>query len=752
MTAQIHTKTHHLTDRLARMQQACRDRYTTYPGWQKAANEAYAYNELYEALPLRLRQACSTAYAMTHEPVYVFPEESLHGIYYHKDNPFESSDYKKPKQIEGEPPRAREMTAVPGMAELLGKDLPEEDRTEILSGGAGLGHITWNWDQMLALGAEGLLAQHRDALEKTTDPTAMDFHRSVIISLQAMLDWNRRHIAELRKLLEAETDPANCRRLRESIATMERVPAKPATTFREALQSYHFQWTSVMYESPNGGNSPGRMDYFLWPYLKEEFESGALSSQDVFEMIAELFLKMDERVHRSDGHGNSVVIGGIAPDGSDAVSPLTYIMIDVMEQLNVTHPYFYNRVHSSNPEEYKRRAVRFLLEGSNRGQIFNDDAILKALMLDGHMPFEDAARYACGGCMEISPQGQNSDLIYSFVYNIPKTLELCITGGHDLITSRQRLAMDHALPDFETFEDFYQYFMENVRSTLLAKFQVLDIYSEHAAKHRPWNLMSSMIDDCLARGREQHDGGARYHDYGGTTIGMPNAADALTAIKVAVFDRKICDAPTLIQALQADFEGYEVLRSKLRKLPKFGQGNAEADGMMNRLLQDVHEVYASYKNRFGGVVKLMQLTFVFAPRFGASLGASADGNKAKEPVAHSMTPQFSAMTEGLTAAINSYTSLDNTLIAGGGSTMWDMDPEWINEELLNAIVSTFLTMGGQIFQGNVSLSAEELAEAQKNPEKHYNLIVRVGGFSARFVNLGKPLQDEIIARRLHRVA
>ena len=139
---------------------------------------------------------------------------------------------------------------------------------------------------MLKLGAEGLLKQHRDALNATEDQTSKAFHRSVIISIQAMLDWNRQHIEALENLLKDETDPVTQERLRESISVMERVPAQPARTFREALQSYHFQWTCVMYESPNGGNSPGRMDYLLWPYLKDEFESGALSSQPAWNVPA----------------------------------------------------------------------------------------------------------------------------------------------------------------------------------------------------------------------------------------------------------------------------------------------------------------------------------------------------------------------------------------------------------------------------------------------------------------------------------
>ena len=245
-----------------------------------------------------------------------------------------------------------------------------------------------------------------------------------------------------------------------------------------------------------------------------------------------------------------------------------------------------------------------------------------------------------------------------------------------------------------------------------------------------------------------HGGGARYHDYGSSLIGIPNTADALTAIKLAVYDLKICTSAELIDALKANFEGYEELQRKLLALPKYGQENKTADRIAARHVTDLNRAYSSYVNLFGGNGKLVLLTFVWAPTCGAILGATPDGRKAGVPVAHSVTPQSSSMTKGITAAINSCTSLPFELFSGGASAMWDLDPCLATPEIVSSLFTSFFEQGGHIFQGNVT-DVEELKKALEAPEQYKHLIVRVGGYSARFVTLRRDLQDDIINRMRH---
>ena len=221
------------------------------------------------------------------------------------------------------------------------------------------------------------------------------------------------------------------------------------------------------------------------------------------------------------------------------------------------------------------------------------------------------------------------------------------------------------------------------------------------------------------------------------------------AIKKAVLDESICTPDELVRALQENFSGFEPLRKKLLAIAKYGQENTEADQFAARLFADVSNLYTSYRNRFGGRGKIVILTFVWSPEAGKMLGATADGNLAGKPVAHGVTPQSSAMSGGITAAMNSCTAMPFHLFNGGASTMWDLDPDWASEPIIQALLLAFFANGGQIYQGNTTDVAQLLA-AQKNPDEHHSLIVRVGGYSARFVNLSNDLQNEIIARMRHR--
>lgn len=246
-----------------------------------------------------------------------------------------------------------------------------------------------------------------------------------------------------------------------------------------------------------------------------------------------------------------------------------------------------------------------------------------------------------------------------------------------------------------------------------------------------------------------HGGGARYHDYGASYIGMANAIDSLIAVKKAVYEEKICTASELIDALKANFEGYEALRGMLLKLPKYGQDNAEADAIAAKFAEDLCNIYATYENRFGGNGKPIILTFVWAAPEGAKLGASPDGRKAGLPIAHGLTPQGASMTKGITAAMNSCTALPYECFTGGASTMWDLDSSWANETISEALFTAFFEQGGHIFQGNVT-DIETLKKAQINPELYNHVIVRVGGYSARFTTLPKYVQDEVINRLRHK--
>jgi len=720
--------------RIRQMLEASRERGARQAPNAFLADLADAF-ERHADRPLRERQARAYADAFDRLPVCLFPEDRLVGMVYHLG---EKPDVPNPMEWwPAAQPLAQEEE--PNDAELV--------EMGVHSNGSFPGHITWHWDWMLEKGALGLLEEYRTALENPKDETAADFYQGVIILLEAMLRWNDRHVAALEEALTS-AEPGDRTRLEELITICRRVPAQAPRNFHEAVQSYYFQYLAVMRENPYGGNGPGRLDYYLWPYLERDLEAGACTLEEARELIDELFIKIHERVQTGDGWVESIVVGGTHPDGASAVNPLSHMMVESIMALQQTHPSVYVRIPDEAPEDFIDLSVRYQLEGGNLGQFLSDRAIVKAMTSYG-MPEEDARMYTCGGCMEIVPQGMNSDMLFTGTHSVPKVLELVLTGGKCLRTGKQLKAVDlPGLPTYSSFEDLYDAFSGELHRHLNIMFRRLDIYSAGMAERRPAYLMSSMIADCLERGREMHDGGARYHDYGIAPLGVQNAGDALYGLKRTVYDGGLCTADEMLAALEANYEGYEELRLQLRALPKFGQQHPGADAMTNRVLGTVCDVYSAYRTRWGGRPKPMVFTFVWGPPTGAALGATADGRSAGKPIAHGLTPQSSSMTEGITAAIRSHASLCLERVAAASTTMWDLDPQWATPETTKAILKTFVQLGGQIYQGNAT-EVSELVRAKENPQDFPNLFVRVGGFSARFVTLGPELQDEIIARHRH---
>lgn len=684
---------------------------------------SFALNE-YKDLPRGERIARSMAAAIMKMPVIIYDDDRIIGRVYHLNS--DKGTARDPELLEYTPADCEEY--YPGYNELMNYQLV---------GFNAPGHIAWDWNLILRYGTEGIKERARLGMGRDADEKALEFYRGVIIMVEALEKWNDLHVQELRR-----------RGFDELAEICERVPRYPARNFREAVQSFFMQHIIVMRENAFGGNSPGRLDYYLWPYLEADLAEGTCTLDDARELICELFFRIDERIHPYDKWVEALAVGGSHPNGTSAVNPLTYIMIEESMKYNLTHPSVYVRYPKNPPKDFTELCAKYVKSGNNRAQLLCDESITNALVQNG-VPYYDAVDYYCGGCMEIGIQGKTADYLWTGWQSIGKFVELSATGGYCLTTKKQVNGYRaKPLTEYADFEDFYCDFMKEFRRITYIYFGWQDKMSESTAAARPSYLISSMIDSCMLKGRNMHDGGAKYYDYGAGVLGLANAADCLTAIKKAVFEQKLCTASELIEAMKANYEGYEELRARLVALPKYGREDSEGDAMMNRLIKDVADVYRSYRNRFGGTCKLVILTFVMAVPAGKLLGAGADGRLAGVPISHGVTPAGRSMTRGITAALNSCAAIPFEVFAGGASSMWDIDESFASEPVIEALVKSFFDQGGQIFQGNAT-DVRELIRAKNNPDGYYNLIVRVGGYSERFVTLSPELQDEVIARIRH---
>jgi formate C-acetyltransferase len=711
----------------------------------KDANWTKAFFELHAGLPLAERQARSFAYALTHEAIYIHPHTRIAGQIYQR-----CAGAGCP-EIHGGDPRWQEYSVNAQAKRLVAERLPENAAyAKFFGDGASPGHVGWDWGMLLDMGAQGLAAQYASAEKKTADPKAKEFYRCVQIALGALIEWAELHVKALEASAAAESEPTRKTELSQMAEICGRVPRLPAQSFREAVQSFWLQYLAVMFENPFGGNGPGRMDYFLWPYLERDLKAGRTTTEEAAELLLELFIKLHERIAPHDGWVEAIVVGGRNPDGRSAVNPLSHLILEVALALRQTHPSVYVRLHDDAPDDFIDLTVKYLLKGQNRAQIYGDDAVIRALSADG-VPAEDARHWCAGGCMEVGMQGMSGDLLFAFAHNAPRTLELVLNGGRLLQTGEKAIQHGATLADYHSFDELLRDFEQEFARELRILMRRLDIFLECYARYRPSFLLSSRVHECLERGRNINDGGARYPHYGGSAVGIPNVGDSLYAIKRAVFQDKHVTGQELLRALQTNFKGCEGLRTYLLNLPKYGSENAEADAMTDRVLRIFDNTIKAHRNPHGGHCRPIILGFTWVVSYGAQVGATPDGRLAGQPLAQSLSPQSGAAAKGLTAAINSATSLSLGEVSGGASMMWDLDVNWATLEVVRPVMLTFFQKGGQIFQGNI-IDVGILREAQKNPERYRDLMVRVGGFSARFVSLSQQTQEEIITRVKYRGA
>ncbi len=704
-------------------------------------NTKYAYETLYADLPLWERTARTTAYAFDHQVVEIDDDDVVIGRFNFRIFDPDSDPDMHPRKSLADESYLYELAFSKLLEEYIFPNCPEV-RTDFLEMGLH-GNAFWNgheshsFQKILRLGWQGLLEQSERMLAHTNDPKSQEFYQGLNIILESLIRYNDRYVEELER-----------RGMTQQAEICRQVPRYPARNFREAVQTVNMVYYTVTQEA-SGTYGPGWLDYYLWPYLERDLKENKITMQEAFDLCGHLLLQMDRRIRLDEEMNDTVVLGGSHPNGEPAISPLTYMFAEASLQLDITCLLVYLKMPENPPEEFVKFAAHYLIEGRNRGQILNDKAIAGALEYRG-APYEEALSYTINGCMEVSNSQANSDMLLSGWHNMPKFVELSVTGNYCLVNHKTYASSHYkGLTAFHDFEDYYADFLQETRRILHQYFECIDRWSMYSSQYRPTYYASSLMNDCMIRGRNMHDGGTRYHDYGTSPVGLGTAADALFAVKKAVFDDQICTADELIKALKMNYEGYEVLRLRLKSYPKYGQDNDEADAFAKRFIDDICEIYESFENRLGGRVKPVVFTFVWAGLCAQHLGASADGNFANTPVSHGTTPASSSMSKGATAAIISNCKTPMHRFTGGGSSMWDFDPGWINEELMESFVKTFLSLGGQMFQGNSSVDPATLEKAQLNPGDYTHLIVRVGGFSAHFVDLNRSVQDDIIRRYRH---
>jgi pyruvate formate-lyase/glycerol dehydratase family glycyl radical enzyme len=585
---------------------------------------------------------------------------------------------------------------------------------------------------------------------------------AMAVCAAALIRFARRHAEHARALGAAETDPRRRAELLEVANVCEWVPAHAPRTFREAIQSYWLVHLGVTTELNTwDAFSPGRLDQHLWPFYRRGLADGTLTRESAAELLQCLWIKFNNqpappKVGVTAAESGTytdfaqVNLGGTRPDGGDGVNDLTFLMLDVVAEMRLLQPSATVQVTTRAPEALLERSALIIRTGYGQPSLFNHDLIVRELVRQGKS-VEDARAGGSSGCVEVGAFGKENYNLTGY-FNLPKLVELALHDGVDPRTSRQLGPRTGEAARLESFDALFAAWEAQLQHFVAIKTRGNDVIERLYADEMPAPFLSLLIDDCIAAGRDYHDGGARYNTSYIQSVGIGTVTDALSAIRHHVFERRTVTMPALLAALGADFAGHERLRQLLlNQTPRYGNDDDAADAVMRRIFEAVYEAIEGRPNTRGGAYHVNWLPTTVHVYFGSVTGALPDGRHAGQPVSEGVSPVQGADRHGPTAVLQSVAKMDHWR-TGGTLLNQKFTPALLADEsgirALVALIRTYFRLGGHHVQFNV-VDAATLRDAQAHPERHRDLIVRVAGYSDYFCDLGRALQDEIIARTAH---
>jgi len=583
--------------------------------------------------------------------------------------------------------------------------------------------------------------------------------KAMLISAQALVRFAERHAEEAERLAAIEADPPRAAELWRIAEVCRRVPAHVPRDFWEALQYYWFVHLGVTTELNTwDAFNPGRLDQHLHPFYQQGLAGGTLSREVAEELLHCFWIKFNNQpappkvgvtAEESGTYTDFAQIntGGLRPDGSDGVNEVTYLLLDVIEDMRLLQPSSSIQVSKKNPNQFIKRAGRIIRTGFGQPSIFNADVIVQELVRQGKS-LHDARCGGSSGCVEVGAFGKENYNLTGY-FNLPKILEITLHAGVDPRTGR-RLGPDTGEPaTFTGFEDLFAAYRTQLHYFIEVKVRGNNVIEQLYATHIPAPFLSLLTDDCIARGKDYHAGGARYNTSYIQGVGLGTMTDCLSAIQCHVFEQKTISLAGLLAALDDDFAGHERLRQMLlNRTPRYGNDDDSADRLMVRVFESYYEAIDGRPNTKGGEYHINLLPTTCHVYFGSVIGATPDGRRAGKPLSEGISPVQGADRCGPTAVIRSAAKMDH-IRTGGTLLNQKLTPRLLatDDDLdkLVQLVRGYFQLDGHHIQFNV-VDAATLRAAQQPPEQYRDLIVRVAGYSDYFCDLGKALQDEIIER------
>jgi len=617
-------------------------------------------------------------------------------------------------------------------------------------------------------GMEDLIEELREAtveLDLFNDPAAYEKReelRAMEITAGALIMFAERHAEALDILADKEDDTKRREELKLMADTCRRVPAKAPRTMREALQYYWFVHLGVITElNPWDSFNPGRLDQHLLPFYSADLETGKLDKESAIELLQSFWIKFNNHpsppkvgvtAEESNTYTDFCLIntGGLKADGSDAVNEMSYILLDVIEEMRLLQPSSMVQVSKKNPDSFVDRAVKIVKTGFGQPSIFNTDAIVQELVRQGKS-LEDARNGGASGCVESGAFGTEAYILTGY-FNLVKVLEITLHNGVDPQTGKKTGIESGNPAEFKGFGNLQLAFRKQLQHFIDIKVAGSNMIERIFSQHLPAPFLSLLIDDCIVNGTDYNAGGARYNTNYIQGVGLGSITDIFTALKHHVFDKSTISWETYLKVLRDNYEGHDEFRAALLyETPKYGNDDERADQHARWVFDMFYEAVNGRKSPRGATYRINMLPTTRHVYFGKVTGATPDGRLSREPLSEGISPFQGMDRKGPTAVLNSALKIDH-LKTGGTLLNQKFTPDFFKDERsirkVTQLIRSYFRMDGHHIQFNV-VSADTLREAQKHPEKYQDLIVRVAGYSDYFNDLGPELQEEIIRRTEH---
>jgi len=606
------------------------------------------------------------------------------------------------------------------------------------------------------------IQNHIDRLDFLNDVEATDKKEQLTgmaIACDTTILFAERHAELAEELAKIETDSKRKSELKKIAEVCKWVPAHAPRNFWEAIQMYWFVHLGTITEL-NGWDAmnPGHFDQHLAPFYEKEIAEGTLTREEAKELLSCFWIKVNNHpappkvgiTAKESGTYNdftNINIGGVKRDGSDGVSEVSYIMLEIIEELHVLQPGNSVHVGSRTPERFLKEACKVIRQGHGYPSVFNPDIYIPEMLRQGKS-VEDAREGGCSGCIEVGAFGKEAYILTGYL-NVPKIVEITLNNGIDPVTGK-RASMESGDPrDFTSYQELYDAFLKQLNYIIDQKIVVSNYIDSMFAKYSPATFLSVVIEDCISKGKDYYNGGPRYNTNYIQCTGLGTVTDSLSTLKKHVFEEKTFTMDRLLNAISNNFEGDEILRQTiLNNTPFYGNDDNYADNIALQIYNDLFDAIDGKPNIKGESYHLNMLSTTCHVYFGKVMGATPNGRLAHKSISDGTSPSHGCDINGPSAVIKSLTKLDHVK-SGGTLLNQRFLPSLLKRDedivKLGKLIRTYFALGGHHIQFNI-VDTATLYAAQKNPEDYKDLLVRMAGYSDYFNDMNADLQQEIIDR------